>query len=45
MAKLADALDMSAEDRADLYLLTGRLPPAPAMGGLRHTPEMACTRS
>jgi hypothetical protein len=41
VAKLVDALDMSAENRANLYLLTGQLPPAPAMVELRRTPEMA----
>ena len=45
VAKLVEALGMSAENRANLYVLTGQLPPAPAVGELLRTPEMALYQS
>ncbi|MFD4589041.1 helix-turn-helix transcriptional regulator [Streptomyces sp. NPDC058434] len=38
--RLAEALTMSAENSKSLYLLTGKVPPAPPVTELRRTPEM-----
>jgi transcriptional regulator with XRE-family HTH domain len=45
VARLVEALGMTAETRATLYTLTGQLPPAPAVSELRRTPEMALYQS
>lgn len=45
VARLVDALGLSAENRANLYILTGQLPPAPAVSELLRTPEMALYQS
>lgn len=45
VARLAEALGMSAENRANLYVLTGQLPPAGAVGELLRTPEIALYQS
>ncbi|WP_338673739.1 helix-turn-helix transcriptional regulator [Streptomyces sp. SCSIO 30461] len=39
--RLAEALHMSGENRKDLYVLTGKLPPAPLASELRRRPDMA----
>ncbi|WP_406301166.1 helix-turn-helix domain-containing protein [Streptomyces sp. NBC_00885] len=39
--RLADALNMSGENRKNLHVLTGNVPPAPQATELRRTPEMA----
>lgn len=39
--RLVVALQMSAENRLNLYKMTGQLPPAPAVSELQRTPEMA----
>ncbi|MFI2373191.1 hypothetical protein [Streptomyces sp. NPDC018833] len=39
--RLAYALGMSASNRANPYILKGLLPPAPPVGELKRTPEMA----
>ncbi|MFF8847627.1 hypothetical protein ACF08N_33795 [Streptomyces sp. NPDC015127] len=38
--RLVVALEMSAENRVNLYRMTGQVPPAPAVSELRRTPEM-----
>lgn len=41
VTRLVDALDLSGDNRSNLYLLTGHVPPPPPVGELRRTPEMA----
>lgn len=45
VARLVEALGMSPENRANLYILTGQLPPAPPVGELLRTPELALYQS
>ncbi|MFF3400375.1 helix-turn-helix domain-containing protein [Streptomyces sp. NPDC002659] len=40
VARLVEALKMSAENRTNLYILTGQMPPAPPVGELLRTPEV-----
>ncbi|WP_406301171.1 helix-turn-helix domain-containing protein [Streptomyces sp. NBC_00885] len=40
VARLIEALEMSAEIGTNMYILTGQIPPAPPVGELLRTPEM-----
>lgn len=39
--RIANSLNMSGENRKNIYVLTGNVPPAPPTTELRRTPEMA----
>ncbi|WP_187283335.1 helix-turn-helix domain-containing protein [Streptomyces sp. t39] len=41
VGRMANALDLNGDNRANLFMLTGHMPPPPPVGELRRTPEMA----